>query len=204
MNIFEMYNTYREQHAAEFKGILEDVAKEVLLMTEQIPEDVIRKNFRTNGERRFLYCEGESMKPGAIKDGCLAVSFSGEFGEFIGQFSYDDTAVKKLDEFMETYYPGINCPKAYVLDLYDRKVVFTFCFNVEYSDDDFEWLGHSGILKKGKTNMTTSMTLLTDDIAEVLQQEFTEKDWEALEPYEKEEKISNVYWFGSVFVKISI
>ena len=201
MNIIEMYDKYRKQHAAEFKGLLEEVANEVLHVTEQIPEDVVWENFRTNSNRRTLHCSDFRAN-----DGCLRVGFSD--CEDIGQFSYNDIAAKKLDKFMKEYYPGIVCSRAYYFDLYDRTIEFYFEFNVDYNYDDFDWHLDSGELKDGKTNMNPLVELFNDDITEVLQQRFTIGDWDDLGLYEKEvnqrRMTTKVYDYGCVFIKIPI
>ena len=60
MNIIEMYDKYRKQHAAEFKGLLEEVANEVVNVTEQIPEDMVLEIIRTNSDRHSVYCDEET------------------------------------------------------------------------------------------------------------------------------------------------
>ncbi len=205
MNIFEMYNTYREQHVAEFKEILQNVGKELLLMTEQLPEDIVLENFRKNEDRRYLVCNGTSRKPGEIQEGCLAVSIS---AEFMGQFHWNDDAAQKMDKFMEEYYPGIICCRNYVLDLYTMSIGFRFYFQVEYSDSDFALQADSGILKNDRLSISTSMELFNYDIGEVLQRDFSSEDWEELFQYTKEDKQrttkSNGYKWGSIMVKVPI
>lgn len=196
MNIIEMYDKYRKQHVAEFKGLLEEVANEVLHVTEQIPEDVVWENIRTNSDRHSVYCSEET--PG--KD----LNF--QYGRTdLGSFPYDDTSVKKLDKFMEEYYPGIVFKRWCELDLYNRKVSFHFELTMTYSDDDFIVSDYSVRLKEGRVNTFESVALLNDDISEILQKEFTGADWEFLKLYDTEDDLlSHVYVAGSVYIDISI
>ena len=54
MNILELYDRYRKQHATEFRNRLEAVAKSVLKMTENVPEEQAIKIFQTSSDREWF------------------------------------------------------------------------------------------------------------------------------------------------------
>ena len=55
INIFERYEKYRKQHATEFREILKRVAKELLIVSENIPEEIALEEFRVSANRRYLF-----------------------------------------------------------------------------------------------------------------------------------------------------
>lgn len=165
MNIFDRYGSYRCQHAAEFRKLLEAVAKSVLTMTENFPEEESLDTFKTSSDRMWFNCEEMDNK-----DGFLSVGFSRANNH---QYPYDDTATKELDRFMETYYPYIVCLHDYSMNLYERTFEFHFEFYIDYDNEE-------SIIDKG-LKIANSIELFNNDIAEVLQQKFDYKDWDLFE-----------------------
>lgn len=178
MNIFEMYEKYRKQHATEFRGILERVAKELLIVSENIPEEIALEEFRVSADRRYLFFE-EKLDNSSSKKVVMSVAFSDTENM---QYSYDDSAAKELDKFMETYYPGILCYHYYTLDLYRKNVEFTFGFDIEEKDVSY------------------GLNLFNDDVSVLLQHKFGNADWTQL----CMNRNTGIYERGCVKMTISI
>lgn len=180
INIFERYEKYRKQHATEFREILKRVAKELLIVSENIPEEIALEEFRVSANRRYLFFE-EKLDYSSSKKVVMSVAFSDTENM---QCSYDDSAVKELDEFMETYYPGVTCCHKYTLDLYRKNLEFKFTADIEFNEEDVNY----------------SLNLFNDDLAELLQDKSGKATWLQLRassnPY--------VYESGCAVVAISI
>ena len=186
MNIFELYDNYRCQHSTEFRRLLEAVAKSVLALTEEIPEEDALEMFKTSLDREFVDCAECPNHPN-YKEGFLFVGFN---GATTYHYPYDDTAMKDLDRFMETYYPYIACHRSYNLNLYRRTIDFNFGFEIDYDGDE-------KASEKGYT-IRDSIHLFNNDMAEVLQHELNVDDWDELH------KCSFFYDYGAICVSIEI
>ena len=189
MNIFDLYGNYRCQHIAEFRSLLEAVAKAVLSLTENFPEGEALEMFETNSDREWFDCSEKTRHPN-YKEGFLFVGFNGASTH---QYPYDDTAAKALDRFMEKYYPYIVCNRSYSLNLYKRTFEFHFEFNIDY--DNEEKVSDKGF------DVRNSMTLFNNDVAEVLQHKFDESDWDELIECDRDKSF---YESGAVNVCIVI
>lgn len=173
MNIFDMYDNYKKQHATEFRNLLKNVADQLLIVAESIPEEYILETFKTKEYRRYLeISEGKTTR--LYKKGTIFADFVALIKEE-HRHPYDDAAACELDKFMEIYYPGIKCDRSYSLDLYRRTVEFNFSFDMQISDEDFDEFGG---LRDDKKDISTSLELFNADITELLQHEFTEDDWD--------------------------
>ena len=186
MNILEVYDRYRKQHATEFRNHLEAVAKSVLKMTENVPEEQAVKTFKTSSDREWFDCIEDKSHP-EHKEGFL---FAGFCDIISFQFPYDDTAAKELDRFMETYYPYIVCRRYYSLNLYQRTITFSFEFEVDYDKKN--------VIQKGN-KIENSISLFNDDVAEILQQKFNHDNWDDLKKYDE-----FFYEYGRVRVSIKL
>lgn len=185
MNILELYDRYRKQHATEFRNRLEAVAKSVLKMTENVPEEQAIKIFQTSSDREWFDIFENKSHP-EHKEGFLFAGFS---DALTYQFPYDDTA-KELDRFMEKYYPYIVCSRYYSLNLYQRTITFSFKFLVDYDEKN--------VATKG-IKIENSISLFNNDVEEMLQEKFNEDNWDELEKYD-----DFFYEYGSVRVSIKL
>lgn len=202
MNIFDFYENYRQKHSIEFRRLLEDVAQAVLATTENIPEELVLKTFKSTVSRRYLHCYNPDNKENA-----LFLCFDGK--PIIGQYSYDDTAAKELDKFMAIYYPGIIATRSYCLDLYEKKVEFCFEFEIEFKDEDFDLDEDEYNLKEEKREKDIECTITTfnDDVSELLQHKFDMENWKDLNYYclgGIEEEMTGYLNFGETRFEISI
>ena len=189
MNIFDLYDNYRCQRIAEFRSLLEAVAKAVLTLTENFPEGEALERFETDSNREWFDCDENTRHPD-YKEGCLFVGF---YGASTHQYPYDDTAAKALDRFMEKHYPYIACIRSYSLNLYQRTIGFHFELKVDYENDE-------EVLHKG-FEVRNEITLFNNDVEGILQREFDESDWDELIECERDNKF---YEAGSVSIYIVI
>lgn len=187
-----MFASYHCQHIAEFRSLLEAVAKSVLTLTENFPEEEALEKFENDSDRQWFDC-GENTRHPDYKEGFL---FAGFNGHPTHQYPYDDTAAKALDRFMERYYPYIVCRRYYSLNLYQRTFEFQFEFNIDYDYDNDKEVSDKGFA------IRNSITLFNNDVAEILQRKFDESDWE-LEECDRD-RYKSFYESGVVEVSIVI
>ena len=191
MNILDMFASYRCQHIAEFRSLLEAVAKSVLTLTENFPEEEALEKFENDSDRQWFDC-GENPRHHDHKEGFL---FAGFNTHATHQYPYDDTAAKALDRFMERYYPHIVCKRDYSVNLYQRTFKFYFEFNIDY--DNAEEVSDKGLA------IRNSIELFNDDVAELLQHKFDNSDWEELSEYDGN-RYTRFYESGYVSISIAI
>lgn len=178
MNIFDLYDSYRCQHADEFRKLLEAVAKTVLNLTENIPKEEALEVFKTCAKRKWVY-----LSENTGEEGFLFVDFN---GRMTYQYPYDDTAAKALDRFMETYYPHIVCQRRYNLNLYHGTIEFCFEYKIDCDNEEM-------VLDDGCLELTT---LFNDDMTVLLKQKVDVSCWQGL--------INSNYKHGLAFVQMKI
>lgn len=201
MNIFDRYTNYQNQHITEFRELLKKVVEQLLIASENIPEEYVLDVFKSDSCRRFYeLSEGKETK--FYKKGSIFTSFSGLINEE-NRRPYDDAAACELDKFMETYYPGIECHRNYSFDLYERIVEFNFGFEMKLSDEDFN---EYGCLVNSKKDIRPSLELFNHDIAELLQlqDQFSLDDWDDWDEYRCDSYRSKKLDYGAVTIRIPL
>lgn len=200
-NVIQTYRAYREHNAAEFKAILKKVANAVLATTEKIPKDlVLRKYIRY---RDWILGGDDSF---VVDDGYLHIVCN-DGAEEIGDYPYDDTAVKELNEFLEKQFHCIVCCDAfYDLDVYNGTLGLYFDYEPDIGYDDFD--GRDLKPDRREKDKTWAIELFNDYVKAALGMELKYDDWEInkLERYSDGTVIqtSNVITNGSVRIVIPI
>lgn len=182
-NIIEKYQEYQRMHAEEFRHLLRVVAKEVLKLTESIPEEYYGEIFKKSSDRELLTIRLKNSQKSSEDLGWI-VNFENRNIwkevypiDFISQKSRDD-----LNEFLRKYYPGFTCDSYYVVNVCYNMIKFTFKFESGYTDEDFE-INDSFRAETKKSNPKKELDVFNCDLGIVLNDEITMLDWQELNMY---------------------
>ena len=174
MNILERYDCYRKEHAERFRYFLNEVTKSVLDTTNQIPDERVKQLFKSQN-RRVIAITTEKYHGEECKEGFIRVFFSIEKKQY-AFYKWNDEPAKKLDSFLKEFYPGIICMQTYKIDLYKRTMGFVFQFDTDCICKEFEDI----------------LGVFNDDIAELLQSEFSSENWVDCKLNQKEKKTATI------------
>lgn len=197
MNVYEKY---RKQRVIMLKALLSAVAKETRHVMKKIPKKYLLE-FLEKSNGNCVFFEWDTYEEGQLEV-YFKIWFNGN--KMIDKsffLDYDNSVVKGLEEFVKMHYPDFYVERGFTLNLEDMTASFGFGFDLEYDDEDCE--SYRSIQSE---TIEASLKLFNDDLAELLQHEYTTGNWKELlvchDDCEDAEKID--YCHGYTEVNISI